>query len=615
MDTLTIDFETYYSKDYSLSKITTQQYIYNIMFEVVCVSVKVNDGAVKNFTGDMPSTARWLNKFDWKNSLCIAHNVLFDGAILAYQFGIIPKMYFCTMMGARPFLAPFITRGRTSLKAVSEHLGIGFKGTEVVRALGKQREDFQPWEMLEYQLYCDNDVELCYKIFKHLFHQFPREELYSIDINIRKYTQPKLWLDQDVLEEALEAHRKHKADILTKAGLTSRELLMSNDKFAAALKLMGVSPPTKVSVKTGKTAYAFAKTDKGLLDLLAHPDPDIQAIVAARMAHKSTIEETRMARFIGVAETHNPLGVPLLYYGAHTGRPSGWDKMNMQNLGQRSALRRAIIPEGGEEIVVGDLSQIECRMAAALAGQNDLLKQFADGVDPYCEFGTTLFQRTITKADTAERFLSKTSILGCQYGVGGEKYFNTVNNDTRVDVQITMDEAYRIVKTYRERFDKIPELWKTANGWLTHMATPGNTDYVIEYGPLKIHSNYQGKAPAIVLPNGMPIWYPELTKGADRQYTFRARDGFRKLWGGSVVENVCQALARIVLNRAEVFLAKKGYPSSLSVHDELVFAITEGMGKKFGVLLDKVLTRPVPWMPNLPMESEVGVGYNYGEAK
>jgi len=613
---IVIDFETYYAKYYTLSKMPTQNYIFDPRFEVIGVAVKVGfDGETEHFTGTMLETKEYLEQFNFKDSMLIAHNALFDGAILAYKFGIIPKFYFCTMMASRPFLAPFIPRSRTSLAKVSEYLGLGHKGTEVVRAMGKRRVEFQPWEMVEYMLYCENDVNLCAKIAAHLLPMMPKDEIKLLDLNIRKYTEPKIELDRDVMEIALAKHKLMKEAVLAKAGLSDRSLLMSNDKFAAALKLMGVSPPTKTSARTGKIAYAFAKTDPGLKELLTHDNPEVQALVSARMAHKSTIEETRLTRFIALADTNHPLGVPLLYYGAHTGRKSGWDKLNMQNLKKGSALRQAIKAPYKDMIVVGDLSQIECRMAATLAGQWDMVQAFAEGRDLYCEFGSDLFGRDITPDDYVERFLSKTTVLGCQYGVGGEKYHATVSANP--DVDITVNEAFRIVEKYRQTYSRIPELWKLAKGWLEHMASGagGTQDYIIEYGPLKIHTSYLGHGAAIELPNGMAIYYPELSKDAKGQYTYLSRTGYKNIWGGAVVENVCQALANIVLNYAELFLAERGYKASLSVHDELIYIVRADIAKKFAGVLEKVLCRPVPWMPKLPVAAEVGIGPNYKDAK
>ena len=620
MDILTVDFETYYDREYSLSKIPTQAYVLSHLFEVICVVVKRNREMPQRFTGSFLETKQWLEQFDWENSMAVAHNMMFDGAILALRFGIVPKMYFCTMMGARPWYAPFSPRGKTSLAALAEFLGLQAKGGYVAQAIGKRRRDFTRNEMENYLAYCAGDVSICYHIAMRELHKYKavsggKDEMKLIDATIRKFTQPQLELDRDSIELALARHKLEKQATLEKAGLQNRDLLMSNDKFAAALKLYGVSPPLKISPRTGKEAYAFAKTDPGMKELLDHPDPNVQTLVAARLAHKSTIVETRMERFLKLAQPGTRFSVPLLYYGAHTGRLAGWDKLNLQNLNRGSELRKAIVAPAGYKVVAGDLASIEARLVATLAGQFDLVQDYANGIDIYCKFATRIFGREITKADFVERFLGKTAVLGAGYGTGGDKLWLTVN--AKDNVKITRAEAHRIIDTYRHTYYKIPELWKAADGWLRFMAQQSKQDFVETHGPLKIHTNFMHtNAPAIELPNGMPIYYPELTfDRSEKKFYYMTRNGRKAIWGGGVIENVCQALARIIISDAELFLVDRGYFAASQVHDELIYVVRAEIAKKFAAILERVLSRKVAWMPNLPIAAECGIGDNYAEAK
>ena len=128
----------------------------------------------------------------------------------------------------------------------------------------------------------------------------------------------------------------------------------------------------KVSPATGKQTHAFAKNDEAFKELLEHDNPQVQAIVAARLGIKSTLEETRTERFIKIAE-RGTLPIPLRYYAAHTGRWGGDDKVNMQNLPRKSPLKKAIIPPPDHVFIDCDSSQIEARTLAWLAGQDDLV--------------------------------------------------------------------------------------------------------------------------------------------------------------------------------------------------------------------------------------------------
>jgi hypothetical protein len=318
MDIVTIDFETYYDKDYSLSKLTTEEYVRSEQFEIIGVGIKVNDDPVETFTGDFESTRQFVRSLDYSDKAILCHNTAFDGAILSWKMGIRPKLWLDTLSMARPEYK--VTVGG-SLAALTKYFRLGEKGTEVVQALGKHRLAFSPQELAAYMDYCANDVELTYQLFKKLRKGFPVQEIMVIDQTIRMYTEPRIILDRSLLKIHLKQVRERKQELIKALPFEGDEadiksVLMSNDKFAKLLALFDVDPPMKKSPTTGNAAYAFAKTDQGLLDLLEHPDDRVQALVAARLGNKSTIEETRTERLIQTAE-RGPLPILLNFYGAH----------------------------------------------------------------------------------------------------------------------------------------------------------------------------------------------------------------------------------------------------------------------------------------------------------
>jgi DNA polymerase len=318
MNLITVDIETFYSKDYSLSKITTEAYVNDIRFEAIGIAVKRNNEPTRWFTGSYSEIKGWLSQFDWGNSMVIAHNAMFDGAILGWRFGIYPKAVVCTLSMARALHAVSVGG---SLAALAEYYRLGVKGTEVLNAIGKRRLDFSKTEMDAYGSYCINDVELTYKLFKAMLPKIHMRELKLVDMTIRMYTDPMLKLDTDMLYAHLADVREQKEKLLEECGI-NKDDLMSNQKFASVLEMFGVEPPTKINSK-GLETYAFAKTDEGFKALAEHDDPRVQAIVAARLGTKSTLEETRTERFIAISERpyrESLLPVPLLYYGARTGR-------------------------------------------------------------------------------------------------------------------------------------------------------------------------------------------------------------------------------------------------------------------------------------------------------
>jgi DNA polymerase len=331
---------------------------------------------------------------------------MFDGAILNWIYGIRPKGWIDTLSMARALHG---TEVGGSLKVLAEYYGLGVKGTEVVNALGLKREQFSAEQLALYGEYCKNDVALTWKLFRAMSESFPAVELRLIDLTIKMFTEPVLQLDRLALAEHLARIKLHKLAVL---GQFDKDILMSNPKFAEALTELGVTPPMKVSPANGKLTYAFSKTDEEFKALLEHEDVRVQALVAARLGTKSTIEETRTERFIGIAD-RGPLPVPLRYYAAHTGRWGGDDKLNLQNLPRSSLLKKCIIAPMGYYILDSDSSQIEARTLAWLTGQEDLVSAFENGEDVYRIMASRIYNKPETEITKGERFVGKTTILGC----------------------------------------------------------------------------------------------------------------------------------------------------------------------------------------------------------
>lgn len=612
---ITLDFETFYDqKTFSLSKMTTESYIRDPRFEVIGVGVKVNDYPTDWFSGSHDEIRDWLGAIDWADANLLCHNTAFDGAILKWHFGIEPKYYFDTLSMARPLHG--LTVGG-SLAALAKFYGLPDKGTEVIKASGKTRRQFDMTELQQYGEYCKNDVEITHKLFNLLKGQTTQKEMYIIDLMLRMFIDPVLVLDTELLEQHLVAVKAKKEALMAKIDESvGRDALMSNPKFAEVLIKLGVEPPMKTSLATGKETYAFGKTDVAFKALLEHEDERVQAVVAARLGVKSTLEETRTEAFIGISK-RGSLPIMLNYYGAHTGRASGGDKVNLQNLPRGGALRQSIKAPKGHVMVASDSSQIEARVVAWLAGQADLVEAFRQGRDIYSEFATDVYGKTVTKADKVERFVGKTCILGLGYGMGKDKFKSALKIGMGgISVDVDIDEAERVVKLYREKYPFIAALWKQGQAALDAMFE--NFEY--ELGTLGLKCDGQG----IHLPNGMKIIYPELRKNDEGQYEYRNRYGFTKIYGGKLIENVVQALARIVVfdqmakidQRLRAFDSpKQRYKVVLTVHDEVVAVCPEDKGGAIMKFMLETMSTPPKWCADLPVTSEADIGISYGDAK
>jgi DNA polymerase I-like protein with 3'-5' exonuclease and polymerase domains len=608
MQLITLDVETFYGPDYTLSKMTTEDYVRDPRFEVILLSVQVGKGTPKWFSGTMKQTGEWLKQFDLANQAILGHHMAFDGLVLQHHFGIVPKMYFDTRLMAQAKYKPYT--GSASLKNCMTYAGLGLeKGDEVHNMFGRSRASLSREELEKYAGYCCNDVACTAALFAQLMLDYPRDELKVIDLTLRMYLEPQFELDTQVLAEHLQEVRAKKETILQRVfSVCSQEDLMSNQKFAKLLQGFGVEPPMKTSPTTGKPTFAFAKADAAWKDFVEENESDelISALCAARTGVKSTLEETRTQRLLTMGNTSPLLRVPLLYYAAHTGRYGGTEKINLQNLPQphKSRIRFALRAPAGSVVVGADLSQIEARLAAWLAGQSSLVTAFRDGVDVYSAFASKLYGRTITRADKRERFLAKTAVLGLQYGMGPVKYIGTCR--AQENIKVDLEEATKVVYIYRDTYSMIPDLWRTLDRMLDIMAEPGARATL---GPLVfMHQK-------VKLPNGMEIVYPNLEKtDAGYQYTFGR--SLRNLWGGSTLENICQALARIVITENMLRIEKElKLRPLLQVHDELVYCIAKGREQEITEALNKIMTAPPKWASSLPLDVEVHCGANFGELK
>lgn len=612
MDIVTADFETFYDTDYSLSKMTTESYIRDPRFEVIGVAIKVNGLETDWYSGD--NFGRFLGSIRWDNKAALAHNAAFDGAILGWHFGIHPKMWLDTMSMARPKHA---NGCGVSLKALAKHYGLQAKGDEVIRALGKRRKDFSNSELAAYGDYCVGDADITYELFKCLVQGFPAEELQTISTTIKMFTEPTLVLDKPRLEAHLLAERERKARLMEKLGGDRfRPILNSNPKLAVLLEQLGVDVPLKTSKSTGNPTYAFAKNDRDFLALLEHEDFRVRTVVEARLGTKSSIEETRTESFLGISD-RGTLPIMLNYWGAHTGRFSGGDKINLQNIPRGGELRKSIKAPPGKKLITCDLSQIEARILAVIAGQADLVHTFAIGGDPYCEFASKVYGRSITKADKVERFVGKTATLGLGYALGWEKFRATLAiGQGGIKVNLTADQARNIVETYRQTNAHIKAFWKRCDLMIGDMYRGGSGDLI----PGVVSYDQYG----LTLPNGMRINYQKLDAvhgkykyvGDMRQYNRNPENGWKHIYGGSVTENVTQALARIVIVEMMNKIAKR-YRVVLQVHDEIVILVDDDEEEvsRARAFVEKIMRTPPVWLPSLPVNCESGEGYSYGESK
>ena len=621
-----VDVETYYDNEYSLRKMTPAEYILDPRFE--CIGWAVAEGR--------DDKAEWMSTDEFRHYLTtlpdkvmmISHNALFDMPVLAWKFGYVPTLMADTLGMSRAWLGHKLKSH--ALAKVASYLGLGFKGDALLKTIGMSGAAIRQsvfWD--EYTTYALNDVDLCRGIFYTLLDQgYPKQELAVMDMVLRCCVEPRIQLDQTALAEHLHQVKSDKDTLINRALLSGvldhRGALMSNDKFAEALIEIGVEPPTKVSLTTGKTTYAFAKTDPDFVALEEHDDPRVQVLVAARLGTKSTLEESRTERLLNIShltwqgKVQKLMPIPLRYSGAHTHRLSGDWKINMQNLPSRknNKIRSALVAPAGHKIVAADASQIEARMVAWFCGCAILTEKFAKGEDVYSSFASAVFGRPVTKKDKAERFIGKTAILGLGYGLGWPKFQKTVKLQSREQVGEVIDlsdvEATRIIELYRNSYKQIPNMWDKLRNLIPMMALDGMTPQLVS--PVIVEAN------RIRLPSGLYLYYDGLHNDAGN-WIFTYGGKIKRLYGGALLENIIQSLARIQVMDAGVRvrrrLAKAGLDINLAmqVHDELVYVVPDEHAQMVLAMAIEEISRPPSWGIDIPLAAEGGIGDNYGDAK
>lgn len=634
---LFLDAETYYDKDYSLKKMTPAEYILDARFELIGCAAKYDNLPAEWI--DAPDFPAFLASVDRDNTTTVTFNALFDNCIFAWRYGFVPRRMLCAMRMA------VALRGHTlpsaSLASVARRFGVGEKGTEIDNVLGKRRAEILAVPPLyeRFKHYALNDVDLCARVFFHLAGEFPESERRVMDLVLRCCVQPRFQVDRAMLVDHLEDIEKSIKLTLLSAGADPEDpeafikTLRSNMAFEQLLKTRGVDVEYKPSTTNPDVQIpAFAKTDEFMANLLEHDDPEVQALAAARLGARSTIEQTRGLKLLRVSSldwsgyrSGNWLPIPLRYSGAHTHRLSGDWGMNMQNLpsgrGQRkSKLRKALIAGPDEEIVVADLAQIECRVNAWFCGQENLLKIFEEGGDPYSDLATDVFGYAVTKESAKtthalERFIGKNGELGLGFGCGADKFYNMVLRSARgmgMDMSKlaevwTPGLAQQTVDVYRTKRYHIKQTW-------SHLQVILDTAWCGLTGsrriwPVEIGHGY------VLLPNGMKMNYDVITPIDRDDLKYKYGRTVHRMYGPKLLENIVQALARIIVMNAALRLECRGYRFAMQSHDELSFVVPKDDVETAKKIIYEEFVRRPSWGLRIPLNAEVNSGRSYGDAK
>lgn len=627
MQLLTLDWETFYDKDYSLSKMTTQEYILDKRFQEIMVGVKTKDQPGEWFSGTRDETREFLAQFDWANIALVCQNTMFDAAILAWHYDIHPKLLLDTLAMSR---ALYPHEKSHSLAAQAKREGIGEKGTEVLNALGKRREDFSPEELNKYGIYCVNDCDLEEVLALRYLPRVPPKEIQLIDSTLRMYTEPAFECDKAELELHLDMVKRAKAETIeevrqivdpTASDQDLKALLASSAKFASLLEQFGVEPPTKKSPTAvdsegnPKTVFAFAKTDEAFKELEQHEDTRVQALVAARLGEKSTIEESRTERLIRCAELAPLVPIALRYYGAWTGRWSADSAgaTNFQNMPRKSRMKRAIRAPEGYVICGADLSNIELRLGLWLAGQDNKVQLVRDGLDLYKDLASRVNGIPYAEIPDDMRQTFKVVNLSAIYQTGGGRLQQTLR--IMAKQKVSLEYAKELIGAYRQDNPMVVRAWEDCEQALRAIARQDPVVPSLFRGLV----TWDWKVQGWLLPSGLHLQLKNLREQLNEktgypEFVFDTSNGPAHTYGGKLFQGLTQAIARVIIAEGWLRINKR-YKVKLSIHDSLYWlAPIEEAQEALDWGMEQ-MTAPISWCEDMPLGVEGGFGKTLKDIK
>jgi DNA polymerase bacteriophage-type len=291
-----------------------------------------------------------------------------------------------------------------------------------------------------------------------------------------------------------------------------------------------------------------------------------------------------------------------------------------------SVLRNMILPSEGCELFVGDFSLIEVAVCWWLAGDKKGLQLLKDGRDPYIYQAAENTGKTYEEIERAyyrgenwaaeARQLGKAQTLGAQFGMGGAKFRTAAWDMYRLN--LTEEQSKLAIQNYRRAHPEVPALWKAyEQAAVTAVETAGSS---IHAGNCDFR--LKDKFLWITLPSGRKLAYREpqiawreTEWGPRKTLEFWAVNSktkkwcLERTWGGTLVENVVQAVARDLLMWAILRLEKAGYRVLLTVHDEAICErkVGEGSVEEFNAILTEI----PDWAEGCPVRAKSWKGPRY----
>jgi len=654
-EVLILDFETYFDQEYNLKKMSIVEYVADPRFRFTGLGFQAMNcplaklGRVFVPGPEVPwaiKRLKWHFGKAFHNCTVVAKNNKFDCLILVEKFGIYPPY----TIDIEDLSRYYDSRMSQKLKDLAKLFKLPPKG-DTMQFKGLYWETMSPEQRQAMKEYCLRDIEDEKSLLEILLPKLdnPATELDLARHTLNLYLKPVLNLDiiqaQQIATEmdaALSADLARVAWVLkyrTKAKPNIPKIMRAKKIFPQILQ--DVLPKGEVvPMKQGKKEMipATAQDDVAFQLLLAHKDEKVRNLCRAKAACSSwPLHQKKVRRMIDqTACSDGLLRIPLKFYGAHTGRWSGtggWNPMNLGGKGRGrpihpliAQVRNTLVAPDGHVLAIVDSAQIEARELAWVAHQDDLLKGFADGEDIYSMFATDLFQAKVWKPSEKEkktpegktadirRGFGKDAILGCGYGMGANTFFNRCRqNDTLRPLfdsgEYNWDFINRLIKTYRTKYANIPAFWAEIAKcfrWPTKYPKETTTYKISEAANLDFSRT--GTTTRMRLPSGRVMNY--------RHATVSPKDGKIKyrwghLWGGSITENLIQAICRDLLGYWLLRCEENGIKIVLHSYDELVACVPKEEAEERLTQMISIMKTGPAWVDGLPLAVDSKISKRY----
>ena len=640
---LILDLETYYDRDYSLSKLNYFEYIYDTRFKIHGIALRHPDGRTE-FRTDVAEAVAELQATYGKalEKVCVVcHNSVFDLFILKAKFGVVPENIIDTMLCSRLLHNP---QQSASLRELAKRYKLTDKGDLTFMA---GVESPTPEQLSELAAYAINDVEITAQLAEIMVPRVePAIEFWVMAHTIRMFVSRPFLVDSNIAGNALVKVDEHLDAELSAAGYNQSQLSGNKtfyDLLSTALAKSGRTVPTKEG-KKGKIP-AISGDDEPMQLLTQDSDPQVAKLAELRLLVKSIPNiKSKLEYLVSTSKLTGGCFPALLeYHKASTGRFAGGNGFNIQNMADsgkatsevcRAAATgtgKSIKAPAGHSLVACDACQIEARILSFVAGEQDLHRAFAGGQDVYSEFVSNVFGEKVMKSKgtspeelrmKALRNVGKTAILGLGYSMGADRFIASMkeSQDGRNLFETgILNETIcrRIVSSYRSKYPEIKKFWRKCEDAFISAAEGESCS------PAKdLYFFPEGDTVYITLPSGRKLVYPCVRLSAPEKKTVEYTDesGEKRsfeaerrnisygnnvnLYGGKITENIVQAIARDILVDVIFRLEQKSWPVILHIHDEIICHVPSDRAVECLDAMTAEWRRTPEWIEGLVLDAE-----------